>query len=222
MSLLSDYLFHEEPGIQLYCGDCRDVLPLLDAEGVDLVLTDPPYNVGKDYGAYDDDQPPADYVKWLGGILAECERVTRDGVVFFPGVVNAFDVREVLAPTTLRPVRMLGWHKREFAGDMWRGKSPSPFFNKVFGHWGRDFCVVSSTHGDPLRKLHPCPKPLLVVRWLTGLFCPEGGVVLDPFVGTGTTLLSAKDSGRRAIGIEIEAKYCELTVKRLRQGVLPL
>ena len=235
MASLRDFLFYEEPGITLYCGDCRKVLPLLEPGSAGLVLADPPYNVGKDYGTHDDNQTASEYIKWLGAIFSECERVSRDGVVFFPGVVNAFDVREVLGPTRLRPVRMLGWHKREFAGDMWRGgpaicwepivwasKSETPFFNKLFGHWGRDFCVVSSTHGDPLKKLHPCPKPPRIVTWLLGLFCPDGGLVVDPFGGTGTTLLCAKESGRSAIGIEIEPKYCEIAVKRLRQEVLPL
>ena len=235
---LRDYLFHEEPGITLYCGDCREVLPLLDS--VDAVITDPPYNVGVNYGVRTNDRNP-EYLDWLASVLAQCAEVSHDPVVFFPGVVNSFEVPGVLDKAGLRGIRLLGWHKREFAGDMWRGgpaicwepivwasRAEHPFFNKLFGHWGRDFCVVPSTHGDPLKTSkwypggHPCPKPIMVMRWLTGLFVPQGGSVADPFCGTGPLLLAAKESGRSAIGIEIEPRYCEIAVKRLRQEVLPL
>jgi len=67
---------------------------------------------------------------------------------------------------------------------------------------------------------HPSPKPERVMTWIIERL-PDGSV-LDPFTGSGTTLLAAKNLGRRAIGIEIEPKYCEIAVKRLRQEVLPL
>ena len=101
-STLRSYLFYEEPGITLYCGDCRDVLPLLAAEAADLVLTDPPYNVGKRYGQHDDKMPPDEYAVWLAGILSAAAAVTRDGLVYFPGCINAFGVAEVLGKTPYR------------------------------------------------------------------------------------------------------------------------
>jgi DNA modification methylase len=64
---------------------------------------------------------------------------------------------------------------------------------------------------------HPSPKPLNVMRWILG--CLPGETVLDPFMGSGTTLRAAKDLGRRAIGIEIEERYCEIAAKRLAQEV---
>ena len=67
---------------------------------------------------------------------------------------------------------------------------------------------------------HPCPKPVPVFRWLVDSLARLNDVVLDPFMGSGTTLVAARDLGRRAIGIEIEERYCEIAVNRLRQGVL--
>jgi len=67
---------------------------------------------------------------------------------------------------------------------------------------------------------HPCPKPLKAWKLLLSNISLEGQTVLDPFMGSGTTLRAAKDLGRKAIGIEIEEKYCEIAVKRLAQGVL--
>lgn len=68
-------------------------------------------------------------------------------------------------------------------------------------------------------KLHPTEKPLRLIKELVGLFSDAGESVLDPFMGSGTTLIAAKDLGRRAIGIEIEEKYCEIAAKRLSQEV---
>ncbi len=67
--------------------------------------------------------------------------------------------------------------------------------------------------------LHPTEKPLELPQWFIGLATAEGETILDPFAGSGTTLRAAKDLGRKAIGIEIEERYCEIAAKRMEQGV---
>jgi hypothetical protein len=69
---------------------------------------------------------------------------------------------------------------------------------------------------------HPCPKPIKVMTWLINRSSRENETILDPFMGSGTTLRAAKDLGRKAIGIEIEEKYCEIAARRMEQEVLPL
>ena len=71
-------------------------------------------------------------------------------------------------------------------------------------------------------KQHPTQKPLLLFTELAGLFSNKGDIILDPFLGSGTTAVAAKELGRKFIGIEISPEYCEIAVKRLRQGVLDL
>ncbi len=71
-----------------------------------------------------------------------------------------------------------------------------------------------------LPNLHPTTKPLSLMKELVRLFSNENDRILDPFCGSGTTLVAAKDLNRRAIGIEIEEKYCEIAAKRLSQEVL--
>ena len=67
---------------------------------------------------------------------------------------------------------------------------------------------------------HPCPKPILAWKWLLAKVSEPTDVIIDPFMGSGTTLRAAKDLSRRAIGIEIEERYCEIAANRLRQEVL--
>ncbi len=67
---------------------------------------------------------------------------------------------------------------------------------------------------------HPSPKPLAVMRWI--IECLPGASILDPFAGSGTTFVAAKEAGRRAIGIEIEERYCEIAAQRCSQEVLGL
>jgi DNA modification methylase len=78
-------------------------------------------------------------------------------------------------------------------------------------------CTISETNKE--RVSHPTQKPLRVMTWCLSFF-PDAQTILDPFMGSGTTLRAAKDLGRKAIGIEIEEKYCEIAVKRLAQEVL--
>ncbi len=83
----------------------------------------------------------------------------------------------------------------------------------------RSVLQARSCHGY---AQHPTQKPIAVVSPLIEYSSPPGGTILDPFMGSGTTLRAAKDLGRRAIGIEIEEKYCEIAVQRLAQQVLPI
>ena len=127
-----------------------------------------------------------------------------------------------------------GWRKQEGRTDR-----QDTFSKLVLGRWPANVCHDGSDENDsgsasrffycakasPAERgrdnAHPTVKPLALMRWLCLLVTPPDGILLDPFMGSGTTLVAAKQLGRRAIGIEINQAYCDIAIKRLSQEVLP-
>jgi site-specific DNA-methyltransferase (adenine-specific) len=194
----------------LIAGDCLEVLAGWRRGCVDAVVTDPPWNLGKDYGPHDDAMPRDEHVAWLGAILAECRRVSRGPVVFLPGAHLLDCAPELLARAGLAAVATLTWRKPApepvvWAGARWAGPGPPD-----------PIVACEPPAGDPARGEHPCPKPPALMAPLVAAAAPPGGVVLDPFAGSGATLLAAAARGRGAVGIERDRRYAALARRRLR------
>lgn len=206
MSLPKPYYDHA--GITIYNCDCREVLPFLDP--VDLVLTDPPYGIGF----------AASLTKWNAGKVdrkrdwdnctAPLSLITHARSISKNQIIWGGNYYE------LPPVRgWLAWFKRDNLGSF--GDFELAWTNvdactKLFDH------TISATNKE--RVGHPTQKPLKLMTWCLGFF-PDAKTILDPFMGSGTTLVAAKLMGRKAIGIEIEEKYCEIAVRRLAQDCIP-
>ena len=192
-------------GIVIYLGDCREILPHL--EPVDLVLTDPPYGIarvmkgGKGTGHWTllSDGNPWDYEAPDLAFLLK----SATNFVIWGG--NYFDLPQSRC-----------WF-------VWDKLNAVPTMGQ---------CELAWTNADrPIQRFewpvgrvqygHPTEKPLELIAWCIGE-SRTTGTILDPFCGSGTTLRAAKDLGRKAIGIEIEEKYCEIAAKRLAQEVLAL
>lgn len=228
MSLPKPY--YEHAGITIYHGDCREILPHLPL--VDAVLTDPPYNVGFKYESYDDSMPEVEYRSWLREVFEMCNMRGATNIVWFwQGIRVANGEVPKVIPCGWRVHHLAAWFKKEFAGDMWKGGHPAFTWEPIIwaalgdvkfagpkgGHEGRDCLIDISSRHDKDAKGHPCNKTFRVVksvcRWL------DAEIVVDPFCGSGTTLKACQHLGKRAIGIEIEEKYCEIAAKRLSQEV---
>lgn len=226
--------YYSDEWATIYHGRCEDVLPMLTDASVDLVLTDPPYSAATHAGARTGGDGEAVLVDFasiteaqLTATLAEVGRVCRRWVV------ATMDWRHVgrLAespPSGLRFVRFGVWVKPNGA-PQFTGDRPGPGWEALaFLH--REG-VALGWHGggrssvwihNKVNSDHPTGKPLpLVGEWIS-LFSNPGDLVLDPWMGAGTTLRAAKDRGRRAIGIEMEERYCEIAARRLSQEVLDL
>lgn len=177
---------------------------------VDLVLTDPPYNVGIDYGDRVDDAK-GDYGEWCREWFSaiDSERKLVSGGIANIGIWDA-----------LNPDWWLCWHKPAAMGRSFVG------FNnwEPIAAWGKPTkqivdVFVAGIVPDEGKSGHPCPKPNKWAEWQVAHFSKEGETILDPFMGSGTTLRAAKDLNRKAIGIEIEEKYCEIAANRMAQEV---
>jgi len=214
--------YYEHDGITIFHGDCRDVLPTLGS--VDLVLTDPPYGVNLGYrqhrtasGGYQSVNDSPEYVRGVVVPIINLCRGISKRLIVTPGDRCLWDYPRPDVIGTIWIPAGVGMSKWGFICSqpiLYYGDDPT---NK---DGGRPNSFAGK--GRRERTLHPCAKPIEWLRWMVKRGSTENETVLDPFMGSGTTLRAAKDLGRKAIGIEIEERYCEIAAKRLAQGVLAL
>jgi site-specific DNA-methyltransferase (adenine-specific) len=224
--------YYSEDGITIYCGDCRDVLPELPP--VDSVVTDPPYGVGlkgkraklmdggvtSRPGKYAFEDSPA-YIAEVVVPVVEALRAKAQCVALTPGTRSLWlypPADDVGCFYSASGTGMGHWGFTCSQPILYYG--PDPY--QRHGGGARPNSCGQTWPNDANSVEHPCAKPMAMARWLVNRAILAGELVLDPFMGSGTTLVAAKNLGRRAIGIEIEERYCEVAVRRLAQGVLPI
>jgi site-specific DNA-methyltransferase (adenine-specific) len=207
--------YYSEDGITIYHGDCRDILPEL--EPVDLVLTDPPYGMSfqsnhrtvKHAKIHGDDSLPIDEIEL-------CIKMANFASYFFCRWDN---LDEMPIPKSLLVWVKNNWSMGDLKHEHGRQWEAICFYNGPEHSFIKRIPDVL-THKRTGNNLHPTEKPVKLIQDL--IACNEGRTILDPFMGSGTTLVAAKNLRRKAIGIELEEKYCEIAVKRLAQGVLAI
>lgn len=206
----------------IYCGDCLEVMPTLDAGSVDAVVTDPPYGIAFDRATWAED--PAAYGELLRACVEEFQRLVGDGPVFvWQGLPNASRWHEwfpegfrIFAAckgfVQFRPTPVQ-W---SWDAVVWWGTprtSPSVY--------AKDYHVQKTAPFGAHRERidHPSPKPLEQVGYVVCIATNTNALVLDPFFGSGTTGVACVKTGRRFIGIEISEQYCEIAAKRMEQAL---
>jgi len=224
--------FYQDEAVCIYHGDCREVLPFLS--GVDVVITDPPYDTNtherartsKDGTVH---RQPIDFAPvnddlWFVGPLLD---LSQRWVVAFCALEQLAHYQQAANMDCY--IRSGVW--RRHSGPQFTGDRPAQaaegiaiMHRKGRKRWNRggesawwNGLVVTGA-----ARVHPTQKPDPLISELVADFSDIGETVLDPFMGSGTTLVAAKRLGRKAIGIERERKYCEIAVERLRQSALPL
>ena len=214
--------YYERGGIIIYHGDARDVLPALSAEAL---VTDPPYGIGWGRATWDDD--PAAYPELMRWLVEEALRGVAGYCFVFQSMLNCHRWHEwfpegwriFAACKNFAQVRPTGvWHSWDPVIFWNNGPNSGPNSGSV----NRDYHVGNVAGVFSEKSGHPSPRPIDTMRHIIACAAAEGELILDPFMGSGTTLRAAKDLGRRAIGIEIEERYCEIAAKRLSQEVLVL
>lgn len=216
-------VYWEQEGVTLYHSRAEDLLPVLACQPT-LIFADPPYNVGLAYESTDDRRPGPEYRDWCAAWLAQCRTLCTGAVLVTPGAVN---MRLWLAEIE-QPRWVMAWtksfsHSRARLGkpDGYQRWEPILVYGRAATSVESDW-VHTVMQPTPDVSWHPCPKPVGLLRWLVERFTAPGDLVLDPFAGSGTTLVAAQSLGRRAIGIESEQRYCDWMRWRLGHQTLPL
>lgn len=237
--------YYEDDFATIYHGDCRDVLQALPESSIELVITDPPYSSGarrdaerqvrgamlrsiedSDADWFSHDAMTAWGFSWfIRSVFTDLRPKLTAGA----HVYSFIDWRQtpnlygMLEASGYRVNQCLVWAKPHYGmGAYWRNQHE----NIVFASNGQPAQMLNRGMGSVLTaaavqsesRVHPTEKPVdLLVRVMSAV---PGDLVLDPFMGSGTTLRAAKDIGRKCIGVEIEERYCEAAAKRLSQEVL--
>ena len=214
--------YYEDSLVTIYHANCIDALPIIGE--VDCIVTDPPYGIdggnggtsklrGKGNYSSDFDDTP-EYIQSVV-VKALFEIAKWKTMALTPGFSNihlypqaqSFGVfycpaacgRQRFGFADSNPILYYGWHHLQ-------GK-------------GAKQCSIQVTE-SPERNGHPCPKPEKAWSWLVQKVATKDMIVLDPFMGSGTTMRVCKDNGIKSIGIEMNEKYCEIAARRMAQEVL--
>jgi len=239
--------YYENNFVQIFHGDCREILPSIPP--VDAVLFDPPYCSGgfneagrstaKSQGVRDE---TLKHLGWfsgdnmtsmgacflLSGVASLCKKkLAKTGTFTF---FTDWRMVPILAPAIesygFRWQAMIVWKKPSIG--MGAGFRPqhelvlhftngSPIY---FAKNGSN--VIDSSRVGVNEREHPTQKPVALMGEIIRVVSPEGGLILDPFMGSGSTLVAAMGLGRKAIGIDLDERFCEIAARRMQQGILPL
>jgi site-specific DNA-methyltransferase (adenine-specific) len=234
--------YYDRDGITIFHGDALDIIPVL-SRGIACVLTDPPYASGARTEAakpgsgamlrgerwaskpIENDQMTTPGFIWLlRQIALDIKPMLNDGAAFlsfidwrqWPNLIGALET------ANLRVNGMVVWDKQSYGlGNGFRvqhelicyaSKGSPRIINRGIPN------VIQCVRDN--NEDHPSPKPVALIQKLLQVVAETGDLVVDPFMGAGSTLRAARNLGLQAIGIEIEERYCEIAVRRLQQSVM--
>ncbi|KKN75909.1 hypothetical protein LCGC14_0376170 [marine sediment metagenome] len=216
------------PVNEIICGDCLEVMKDWPDNCVDLVVTSPPYNIGKEYDKHQDRKPWPEFMDWFRQVFMELKRVSRD-VVLIIGTHNNLkfytEARELLhLAENCRCIYMPTWsivNPIELAvycyedNSAWTKKHLLPIIcNGTLATFVP--VVVGKANTEQLYDNHPCTFPTRFPRVFIEALTAKESIVFDPFVGVGTTAMVAKQLKRNYIGIDISEEYCEIARMRIK------
>jgi len=239
--------YYEKENIIIYNDNCLDIIKELQDESIDLVVTDPPYNIGdtnkrtkvgnkivsnmEAWGEWDN-YDKKEYDEFIFKLIAEMYRVLKKGGSFYMFSAredNGFFIREAvrvgftyrnqLAIIKTNPLPLFVKNNYRSAFELCfyvtKGKP------KTFNFLSQQDCINIYPYiiGKKYTK-HPTEKPLGFIEKIVKISSNENDTVLDPFIGSRTTAVACKNLNRKCIGVEINKKYCDMSIKRLGYGVL--
>lgn len=212
--------YYQDDYVTLYHGDCLDLAELWTCS--DVLVTDPPYGVAYTSGRVNGRK------RNTTGISNDKSTETRDAALDAWGSRPSITFGSWRVPKPANVRQQLIWDKGDDpgTGDLtmpWGSSFEEIYISGKGPIWRGGRTVSVLRMGKPLgaaRPDHPTPKPISLVESLIER-CPPG-IIADPFAGSGSTLVAAKNLGRKVIGVELEERYCEIIAKRCAQEVLDL
>lgn len=243
---MEPYYHNAEYGITLFKGDCLAVLPTLLEASVDAVVTDPPYGIWNNFGVHRSTKSGKssgvrtmrfewDTARDVPGALrlafGLC-RVTASAFVF-TGFDSAEHTRDELraADFTVKPACWVkkcppppgrgNWWPSGFELAFYGYRNSPPFYDSDVKR-SNVFVYDSYRHGQHGKVGHPTQKPLRLIERIVRSIVSPSGLVLDPFLGSGTTAVACLRTGRQCVGIELEEKYCAIAVERIEREIAAL
>ena len=201
---------------RLLCGDSTDsdqVAKLMNGEKADMVFTDPPYGIGYEYNSHKDTKGE-EYLKfceeWFNVLQLNCE---------------------LIIITTGWSYKSFWWNKNPSDELVWFDKTkqsggrsyhlrktePIFIFGKIKQKYTWDILEIQSNRGDGMRELHTCPKPILLISDIIKPQTINNSIILDIFLGSGTTMVASHQLNRKCYGMELDPKYCQVIIDRMRK-----
>jgi site-specific DNA-methyltransferase (adenine-specific) len=197
-------VYYQSDTVTLYNADCLELMPTFAAGSIDAVITDPPYGV---------DFRGNDWDKLIPLWIDKARNISKI-VIFTTGITTLWDYP--------RPDWVISWY---------REASNSRSKLGGFSHWSPIIVYGKPKFNVDILKLHamvvgqenlkinhPTPKPIKLMKWLVSNAVNQDDLILDPFMGSGTTGVACVQTGRKFIGIEISKDYCDIAVKRIRDA----
>jgi site-specific DNA-methyltransferase (adenine-specific) len=234
--------FECEDGL-LYCADCMDILPQLPDKCVDLVLTSPPYNTGGHsagyhpnsttgdsfYVEYSDNLTNEEYIDFLAARITETIRVSRYAFWNMQMLSGNKEAILMLLYVFRKNLKDISIWRKQAVSQVQKGRTAKGFeFVFMFGN---DDTMTFDYNGFPdngyvpnvveVYKTESIPShhatfPVNLARYFVSHFTKEGDIVLDPFLGSGTTAVACKRLGRKWVGVEISEEYCRIAKDRIQ------
>ena len=237
--------YYEEPNIKIYCGDCLQTMPMLSDSSIDLVVADPPFgidfkdNTTRIYSQglykkqvsrdlyYDDFKNTTSYSNWSKEWLSKIYRILKDTGVFvlFSGWTNVSYLDVNARECGFKILNHCIWHY-EFGVFCSKKFVTSHYSILIFVKNLKKYTtnipkytedvITDIRRTDKISFDHPCSMTIKLPKRLITYFSNENDFILDPFLGSGTTLVACKELNRKGVGIEISQKYCDIAVQRLK------
>jgi len=204
---------------KVHCADCLEFMKNIPDKSIDLVLTDPPFNCGKDFK--NDKMELNEYFKWLDKFISMLPRVMKDNTALL------IECSKKYLPENLDILRKYFNYEHliinHYTNDMRRGKMGWSKYSIILwfskGHRKNNFCtgdlIKTVIISDKKQFRHPSPKVITCYKKIIEQFSNENDIILDCFLGSGTTALACIQLNRKYIGIEISPEYCKIAQARI-------